>query len=99
MPLRLASTAGTDANTECPAGRGCTVFGVPRSAAMPTSQDAKGATATTASAPRQSVAFSARPARPRHSAYPALEAAIISPMPRARRSRDTLSPTSASTGV
>jgi len=68
MPRRLLSTAGSAARSGSPAGRGWTTFGVPRKTKAASSHDETGSSATIASAPRQSVNFSATPATPRQSA-------------------------------
>ena len=68
MPRRLRHTAGSEASRDSPAGRGWTVFGVPLRTNTPVTHETTGSTATAASAPRQSVNLSARPATPRQMA-------------------------------
>ena len=68
IPLRLASTAGIDASTVCPSGRGWTVLGVARVATSAISQDASGISATTPSAARQPAKLTTKPDTPSASA-------------------------------
>ena len=64
MPVRFLSTAGSEASSDSPAGRGWTRFGVARVTPRDTPQAASGISAIAAMAARQSETVSTRLAVP-----------------------------------